>query len=96
LSDFDVKVNANDKWKCKGLHSAAEGGYLPIVNQLLCADGVKVDPRDQFNHIPLWLAFSKGHRGVVLRLLEEDVDVNVGGWGGSTPLHMLQRTETFH
>jgi ankyrin repeat protein len=88
LSDIDVKVNATDKWKCTALHSAAEGGYLPIVKQLLCADGVKVDLREQFNRTPLCQASSKGHREVLLRLLlEEDVNVNVGGWGGSTPLH---------
>ncbi|GIJ91863.1 hypothetical protein Asppvi_010838 [Aspergillus pseudoviridinutans] len=87
LRNFDVDVNATDKWMSTALHNAAGGGHLSIVNLLLCADAAQVDLRDEFNRTPLWLASYYGRREVVQRLLLEDVDVNVAGPSGSTPLH---------
>jgi ankyrin repeat protein len=87
LRNLDVEMNVTDKLMSTALRNAAGGRHLSIVNLLLCADAAKVDVRDKFNRIPLWLASSKGHRDVVLRLLLEDVDVNVVDWVGSTPLH---------
>ncbi len=75
--------------KCKGyspIEEAARRGYETVVNQLLQSEAKDPAIRKTQLEQGLILASIKGHRDVILGLLEAGVDINCIGYGGKTPL----------
>ena len=67
---------------------AATWGHEEVVKVLLKVQAEIIDPkvRDEHQKEALIFASIKGHRSVVMALLEADVDINATGYLGKTPL----------
>ena len=73
----DPKFTDEEKWTA--LHHAAGEGHTKIVEFLIFECGVEVDPEDEYNCTPLWVACCNDRRDVVKVLLLGGADTEIAG-----------------
>ena len=85
--DKGVDVDeGDDSWPgMTPLHYAADEGHTEVV-ELLIANGVEVNGKDEDGRIPLHFAANSGHKEVVELLIANGADVNARDDDGGTPL----------
>ena len=89
--DKGVDVDeGDDSWPgMTPLHYAADEGHTEVV-ELLIANGVEVNGKDEDGRIPLHFAANSGHKEVVELLINNDADMNAKSYD-YTPLNWAKR-----
>ena len=74
------------------LHLAAYWGWIDVATELVSVHGCSIDCKDEFQHIPLHYAASKGHLEVTKYFLERMGSLSLGrNFIGENPLHLACR-----
>ena len=73
----NLEFKDDDQWTA--LHHAAGEGLLKIVEFLVLEAGAAIDPVDEFNCTPLWVACCNDRRDVVKFLLMSGASTDISG-----------------
>lgn len=87
LISQNVKVNVCDIYGRNPLHISALCGSNPSATYFVRENLISINDTDSLIRAPLHLACAKGHRDIVLFLLENGADRYLKDFQGKSPLH---------